>query len=306
MKILYITTPGEDYLQDQMLIGLRRLFGEDLVDYPRKDVLYENFAKPKEELYGRGFTIWKTLPDIEMDRTDIWQRVRSGEFEEVVFGSIWRQTGMFARLFFTGMFNRSRPRMRFLDGEDQPVLFAPACLCGSYFKRELTGRSLFSSVRKIGFSIPSEKIRPYGVPKDRMFAKHVQCEEAYKIEEIRQNCQRKYGFSEESAYYDDIARSEYAVTMKKAGWDCMRHYEIAANGTVPCFYELDKKPEFCAPHGLIDMENVVSFRTAGELMEKINYIKASGIYSRLQQNALNWARKNSCEMLAKRMLDPIG
>jgi len=93
--------------------------------------------------------------------------------------------------------------------------------------------------------------------------------------------------------------------MKKGGWDCMRHYEISANGTVPCFYMLDQKPKLCAPHGLVDMENVVAFKTADELEEKINYIKLHNLYPEIQENAIEWARKNSCTQVAKRIIDQI-
>ena len=70
-RILYLTTPGEDYLQDQLLYGLRMLLGPRCVDWPRKDVMYETCPTPKSELYGRGFTLWKLLPEIEIDRGEI-------------------------------------------------------------------------------------------------------------------------------------------------------------------------------------------------------------------------------------------
>ncbi|MCP4653194.1 MAG: hypothetical protein GY858_07415 [Candidatus Omnitrophica bacterium] len=73
-------------------------------------------------------------------------------------------------------------------------------------------------------------------------------------------------------------------TIKKAGWDCMRHYEIAANHTVPCFYKLSEKPKNCAPHGLVDMENVVAFDSADKLKEKINHIKKNRLYYKLRHS----------------------
>jgi len=92
MKILFFTSSFEDYLQDQLIIGLRSLFGSNLVDYPQKKVLYANSKKRKENLYGCGFTIWKTLPDIEVDREKIKDRIKSNEFDVIIFGSIWRQS----------------------------------------------------------------------------------------------------------------------------------------------------------------------------------------------------------------------
>jgi hypothetical protein len=305
MKILYITSSGEDYLQDQVLIGLRSIYGENVIDYPKKDVLYENFAKPKKELYGCGFTIWKNLPDIAIDRNDIYSRVENGEFDAIIFGSIWRQEEIFTQFRFHNIFNKNRAKICFIDGEDHDKLYLPSLFCGTYFKREQGKLFGLPFVKKINFSIPNIKIRHQSIAKEKVFAIHVQCEEAYKIEEIRKNCQRNYAFSDEDLYYDDIARSQYAITMKKSGWDCMRHYEIAANWTVPCFYKLSKKPKSCAPHGLVDMKNVVAFDTADEMKEKINYINKFDLYSQLQLGAIAWARNNSCQQIAKMVMEQI-
>lgn len=305
MKILYITSSFEDYLQDQILIGLRQIYGDSVIDYPKKDVLYQSCERPGSELYGCGFTIWKSLPDVNVDRENIFQRAKAGEFDIIIFGSIWRQKPIFKRMRKELTLLLSRSKIVFLDGEDYQNVYKQAVISGKYYKRELftTLRSLF--VNKIAFSIPDAKIEQFSVEKDKMFATHVQCDEAYKIDEIRQQCQQRYAFSDEDAYYRDIARSYYAVTMKKGGWDCMRHNEIAANGTVPCFYKFKDKPETCAPHGLADMKNIIAFDTAEELMEKINLIKAEGSYEIMRQNILKWAHENSCKNAAKRLIDDV-
>lgn len=49
-----------------------------------------------------------------------------------------------------------------------------------------------------------------------------------------------YIYTQESDYYKDYQRSYYAITCAKGGWDCMRHYEILANGCIPYFVDLDK------------------------------------------------------------------
>lgn len=48
-----------------------------------------------------------------------------------------------------------------------------------------------------------------------------------------------YIFTEERDYYQDYQRSYYGFTWKKGGWDCMRHYEIIANGCIPYFVDLE-------------------------------------------------------------------
>ena len=133
--------------------------------------------------------------------------------------------------------------------------------------------------RRINFSIPGSKLRTRPLEKDQLFARHVQCEEAYELDPIRRHCRKSYLFEKEEDYYQDLARSRYAITMKKMGWECQRHYEIAANHTVPCFYRLSRKPRRCAPHGLVDGENVLAFDSAGELQEKIEEVRRNGEYA---------------------------
>ena len=36
--------------------------------------------------------------------------------------------------------------------------------------------------------------------------------------------------------------SIFALTYRKTGWDCFRHYEILMNGCIPFFLEIDKCP----------------------------------------------------------------
>lgn len=52
-----------------------------------------------------------------------------------------------------------------------------------------------------------------------------------------------YIFPTEAEYYADYQRSVFAITHKKAGWDCLRHYEILANGCIPYFTDLSECPQ---------------------------------------------------------------
>jgi hypothetical protein len=51
-----------------------------------------------------------------------------------------------------------------------------------------------------------------------------------------------YIYHTEKDYYDDYKRSFFAITHKKGGWDCMRHYEILACGCIPLFTDLEECP----------------------------------------------------------------
>lgn len=51
---------------------------------------------------------------------------------------------------------------------------------------------------------------------------------------------KTYIYTEEADYYKDYQRSYFAITCCKGGWDCMRHYEILANGCIPYFLNIDQ------------------------------------------------------------------
>lgn len=50
-------------------------------------------------------------------------------------------------------------------------------------------------------------------------------------------------FDTEQAYYEEYSSSFFAFTFKKAGWECMRHYEIMSNGAIPLFLDIAHCPE---------------------------------------------------------------
>jgi len=52
-----------------------------------------------------------------------------------------------------------------------------------------------------------------------------------------------YIYNNEEEYYRQYQESFFAITKKKAGWDCMRHYEIIANGCLPYFIDIENCPE---------------------------------------------------------------
>jgi hypothetical protein len=57
-----------------------------------------------------------------------------------------------------------------------------------------------------------------------------------------------YVFSTQDEYYADYQTSLFGITHKKAGWDCMRHYEILANGCIPWMTDLDDCPKSTMTH----------------------------------------------------------
>ena len=63
-SVLFLHANAEDYLADSLLHGLRSLLGADVVDVPRRDSLYA--VGDRSRVYGRGFTLYGTLPEIDV------------------------------------------------------------------------------------------------------------------------------------------------------------------------------------------------------------------------------------------------
>jgi len=85
----------------------------------------------------------------------------------------------------------------------------------------------------ITFSIPDEKIVT-SIPKKKfILANYIPIGVG----------ESTYVYDNENDYYNGYKNSLFAITKKKGGWDCMRHYEILACGCIPYFENLDKCPE---------------------------------------------------------------
>ena len=228
MKILYISKGRKpDYQCDMLFHGLRSLLGPDVVDVNRIWFMYANSFGPGKhdlsECYGRGFTLYGQLPDdSNVDRTDIRKKIKNRYFDLIIYGSVHRD-----RSFFNKVRSNYPPsKIIFIDGEDEP---GTASLLGQgiYFKRELVD----ADALPIQFAIPKEKIVPEIPMKTRQISTHAPWE-----------IPPGPRYEKESDYYKDYGQSYFAKTRKKAGWDCLRHYEIMAAGALPYFERLEECP----------------------------------------------------------------
>lgn len=84
-------------------------------------------------------------------------------------------------------------------------------------------------IHPISFSIPAELIGEQVPPKKKSFCR------------VIPGNKTTY-FDDEDAYYAELKESLFTVTYKKAGWDCMRHYEILAMGSLPLFLDISFLP----------------------------------------------------------------
>ena len=319
-SVLFLTESREDYLADSLLHGLISL-GLDVVDYPRKQIIYSSnntsVASSELSVRGHGFTLYGLLPDRSADRTFVTQRLESGWFDLVIFGQIWRQWGQLLDLApllqtvpvvlldgddDTRLFHRSGTRLRRYGWQPFPIR-SGRCF---YLKREWQGeggQNLSCRVVPASFSIPVEKIRPIHLEgKKQRLASH--CVDP----EVARACglHTSYAFASEQTYYDDLASSLFAVTTKRGGWDCLRHYEIAAAGAVPCFKHLENKPSACAPHGLQPGLNCLSYQSWPDLQTQIIALEADPTaYQRLLEASRDWVFQHTTTASAQRLIEAV-
>lgn len=327
-KILYINSPKNDFLSDSFLLGLKSLFPGMVYEWPVNKFVYrsEN-AVDTGKMHGIGFTLYGLLsPETALKYNP---GIRIDSFDLIVFGDIYRQEEQFRQL---------QPFLHFrntliLDGEDTPALYPyyfppwkkPWSLFFPklekkfiYLKRELVpsrtqyyrffkllpgwlaGKiTLPENLLPLSFSIPEYKIFDGSIPqKIKDFPKHIVDPE---VCEAVDGAVTRYAFTDEKEYYRDLQQSRFGITMKRGGWDCLRHYEIAANAAVPCFRNLHEKPAACAPHGLEDGKNCLSYRNYEDLKQRISKISESE-YLQLQAGALSWVKSMECSKVAGRAL----
>jgi hypothetical protein len=334
LKILFLSADSSDYLNISLLHGLKSLENVEVIDYPKSEVSYVNYqAELRPFVRGNGFTLFFNLDDQNQNRFHIkYDLVFTGQFDLIIFGDIKSSYGIYLELFSY----LKKTTTAILDGSDDPSLFGnhgdfwrkpylwfiPKPQNNFlYFKREwipsdINKKKFFNllpnilslfipqnkHLRRISFSIPKEKIVKEFPVKIKMFPTHIVDQEISDI--LNGKNKTNYAFKDESDYYNDLASSKFGITTKRAGWDCLRHYEIAANGSVICFKDLNKKPSNCAPHDLVPGENCISYTSFTDLMSQIDVIDEKK-YNELQRESLKWIKTKTTEIIAKSFLNQM-
>jgi hypothetical protein len=233
MKILYITnhiTTAKlsggfinDYLNDLLFYGLTELDNIEVIDSTPIIHLYkENQHKiPIQHLWGKGFTSTYLINEDNIDRSNIEEKIKDKYFDLIIYGSVNRC------LDYYDIVSKTYPNNKIflIDGADDTFIH-PLSNKHPYFKRELISNQFIP----IHFAIPECKITINKSNKTQEYGSIIPGQEGYK-------------FDIEQEYYNDYSKSYFGVTMKKAGWDCMRHYEILANNCIPYFVDLENCPK---------------------------------------------------------------
>ena len=228
MKILVIGKPVPDYQQDDLYHGLKCLNDVTVESLTHFDYMYYDYLKDTGKLYGLGISYAMTISSkrrILVTESDATEKLQNGYYDAVIYLSVWRSLALINIV----QAHMPKNKIVYIDGEDEThIMPRPG---GLYFKRELTVCPT-STLFPISFAIAEEKLSKKEKVKLRLVSDQIPSGE------------RKYKFKNEDEYYSDYRKSSFAITSKKAGWDCKRHYEIMANRCIPLFADIDKCPEW--------------------------------------------------------------
>jgi hypothetical protein len=152
------------------------------------------------------------------------------------------------------------------------------------------------NIYPINFSIPFEKITNINedMSKNRL------------VSTLIPGQLNTYIYKTEREYYKQYSESMFAITSKKGGWDCLRHYEILACGTIPLFGDLNKCPKTIMtmlPKDLIykgdDLYNKIKIHgTTNELLVEYKLLR-----TKLMEYTINNLTTTS---IAKYVCDVVG
>jgi len=233
MNILYITNFKSslshsgfinDYLNDILYYGFTELDNINIVETIPIICLYKQYKDIIEpyHLWGKGFTSCFLIENDTKERDSIKEKIEQKYYDFIIYGSCNRCLDGYE--IISQIYDQSK--IILIDGSDDTSLH-PLHEKHTLFKRELILNK--KNVLPIHFAIPSCKITKEKSPKTRMLSSIIPGE--------------KYSFDIEQDYYKEYQSSNFAITTKKAGWDCMRHYEILANKCVPIFKDLQNCPQ---------------------------------------------------------------
>lgn len=177
--------------------------------------------------------------------------------------------------------------------------------------RPLRTRSVCSvPTHPIWFGIPSQNILSSLPNKTRGFAS------------IIPGHRGTYVYRTQADYYRGYEEAHFALTMKKGGFECLRHYEILARGSIPYFLDWDAYPlniSVRLPRAHItEAMSLPGVPRQSELLEAMKLENTSFLmkipvnpmfsrrYSEIASDILKWTKRYlSVESLAQYVLDVI-
>jgi hypothetical protein len=214
------------------------------------EYLFDDYPSPAK-LYGRGFTVYGQLPCAlrscisVVDPHDCLELVGKRYFSKIVWTSVRRFNTYLLEAIASGY---SPADLIVVDGEDDSGISVspdgvPLTSLSTYYKRELDNAGVAMGALPISFKFPAvNTIWQEPFPQKTVLL--AGCDPRLK---------QTYVYKDQKSYYLGYQSSLFAFTTQKAGWDCLRHYEILANNCLPVFPDILGIPEYTMvawPRGL--------------------------------------------------------
>lgn len=300
-RIFYFTTRDQklqgDFQELSILAGLRNVYGDRVIDIPKKKVIYGDFSEsPKNELHGRGFNFCDgDVPDID----DSLRREIPQEDDIIIYGTVEY-----------GILNENRDHGKcknvfYIDGGDVPDIRIKPC-----FKREMFREE--DGVYPTGFGIPKSSFYPIDFDaKIKLIP--ITSPDTDLMEEFGTEPKvhfhpvlSQYAFSDKKEYMDDIAESWFFPVTRRGGFDSMRPYEGIAYGTLVIFKNYEDKPKLCSPQDF----PCFTYSSVEELKELMGRLLINGKPTEEYKDMLaaqrNWLFNfGTCEARAKNLVEKI-
>lgn len=294
LKILYVTDYRQiaqdsggyisDYLNDLLYYGLyelqqdRNLVSEVVDSTPIISLYKENKDRINHRRLWGGFSSFWLIEDHVPDRSNIEEKIKDKYFDLIIYGSVWRCLDYYDIVSS----HYSPDKIIMIDGHDKTNLHTTHDK-HPYFKREMVHD--FKNLKPISFALPESKFSESNKNKVQDYGTVIPGNSS------------TYIFTDEESYYEDYNRSYYGVTMKKAGWDTMRHYEIIGSYCMPYFIDI-----MTCPSNILTTLPKDLIREGTELARDFNEEK----YYTLMDELFVYAKENlTTKALAKHVLNNI-
>lgn len=275
MNILFLTDSSPNYLPDFLLHGLRKLFGETVVDYPKKECLYRGLQNGKHpEIYSEPF--WFPADNNKIDRGDIETRLKNNFFDYLICDV--RAFSLLKSIF--NNLSNIQIKIVMIDGEDSPVNINP----GSFVicRRETDGTDYciplpMALPDEIFNRIDSYTDNPKSYSIGFLGSVGKQCESRYALIEKLASCYpdallQAVPISESEdrhpdermgldSYYDNLQKCRVVLTLRGAGYDTFRFWENAACNALHVSEEM---PLFI-PNDFKDKRDIMRFSDFDQL-----------------------------------------
>jgi len=173
--------------------------------------------------------------------------------------------------------------------------------------KEFTPERVMQKFKEVFIDIPSKPERLYpitfSIPECK-FVKTIPIKNKL-LSTIIPGERSTYTFRNEADYYNEYKSSMFATTTKKSGWDCMRHYEIVANGCIPYFPNIEECPTNTM--ALLPKDMLIEGNSLYAKLSRTNYritVEDANNYVKLNTKLNNYFKKHlTTSAMASYVLD---